>query len=1422
MHTHRGLSYAIGISLLVTSKLLAVDQVVTNFADTGAGSLRQAIADVGISETITFDSSLSGGTIKLSGTQLLIEKHLTIDASSLHAGMTIDADAASRVIQINGGSTVTLRSLTLTGGNGIGAVSSNNGGAVYNSGDLEMVACTIAGNTVASGGGGIFSEGADSEISLIQCTIGENNALFAGGVLLRNSSSVELKHCTVSKNVGTSGTGGVVIESSASLSIENTIIADNEHVGNLADSDIGGAGGFLTRSGNNMIGVQQSYAATLPVGSPNANGDHVGSAATPLNPLLNALGDNGGQTQTMLPMTGSTAIDTVAGGTYPLDQRGYTRAINTFADIGAVEVQPTAVVTIVADSGAGSLRDAIAAAASDATTHTTITFDAALSNASIVLSTGQLLVDKNVKIDASSLAIAVTINGNAASRIMEISSNKFVEIKNVIFTNGKAQAGAGTSPTQGGAIYCGRRSYLVITDCDFASNESASHGGAIYGNDSVVSMLRSDFTSNMVTGGSGGAIYMNSIFASLTLQDSSFSSNSSSDDAGAIYNANGTVVAASTMFTSNSSGLASNHHGGAIFSNGIRSSLTLSQCGFTTNASGSGYGGAIFHERGEVRLNDCSLNGNTGLDGGAIYNTYGARLTILDGSFGGNVGRDGGAIFNTRGTAFITGVTFENNSTTSITGYNGGAIFNTTLGAEMTITDCDIKNNIGGDNGGGIANQFGAKLWITDSRLEGNTSTNDGGCIYIWDAEMHISNSTFSGNIAGTTNGDSGGALYSQGYSSVISFTNCQLLNNSCGDDGGAIWFSAGTMSITDSMLKMNSSGDDAGALYNADGTVNILRSDIVMNQTGGVSGGIGGAIINTGFGASLTITDSDVSSNSCTDDGGGIYNSDSQLTMINTTCSDNTTGAGSGHVGGAIRSSGLFAELVFTGCEFKHNISGDDGGAIWNLDGQITMTDCKVLQNRAGTSSNHYGGGLYNQSLYSVVSLTGCEFDSNTAGDNGGAIYNFDGTFTVANTTFTANTLLAGAGRSGGAVFCWSNGISGSFAFTDCIFSGNSAPDDGGAVYNYRGKIDFLRCRLESNRAGSGLNHFGGAIFSNNSESVISVNDCELINNTSGDDGGGIWNAGGMISVTGSTFANNKTGTSSTHQGGAIFNTNVSTGLKLTNCTFTENVAGGQGGAIHNVNSSLDLLHVTVAKNEALTATGGIYSNSNNVTLENSILVGNTAPAIPDINIAPTEVGSNFTSGDPMLAALGDYGGPTQTMPPLPGSPVIEGTASTPHTIDQRGAVRPNGPLPDIGAVEAFPFSSLALVDSDSDGVDDRIEESYARFTVGVDDSALDSDGDGSTDAQELANMTDPDNAMDLLRIISFAPAAGFLYPSNMVFDVVWSTFPGLDYAVEYDDNLDFSGGLSFGTNTANGFTSTLTVTLSSSGKDFIRVVRK
>mgnify|MGYP001825981495 FL=1 len=179
---------------------------------------------------------------------------------------------------------------------------------------------------------------------------------------------------------------------------------------------------------------------------------------------------------------------------------------------------------------------------------------------------------------------------------------------------------------------------------------------------------------------------------------------------------------------------------------------------------------------------------------------------------------------------------------------------------------------------------------------------------------------------------------------------------------------------------------------------------------------------------------------------------------------------------------------------------------------------------------------------------------------------------------------------------------------------------------------------------------------------------------------------------------------------------------------------------------SPTTLINTTIANNTALISGGGIGTSTNvNLNIENSIVAGNTAPSGPDIfkggglvipagaNLIGNNdtVSTDFPEGplhgtpgtppstvDAMLAALGDYGGPTPTMPPRIGSPAFDaaiGTGNSPAN-DQRGVLRPQGAEPDIGAVE--------LADTDGDGIVDVVE-----IFNQTNPNSIDSDGDGLVD---------------------------------------------------------------------------------------------
>jgi hypothetical protein len=208
--------------------------------------------------------------------------------------------------------------------------------------------------------------------------------------------------------------------------------------------------------------------------------------------------------------------------------------------------------------------------------------------------------------------------------------------------------------------------------------------------------------------------------------------------------------------------------------------------------------------------------------------------------------------------------------------------------------------------------------------------------------------------------------------------------------------------------------------------------------------------------------------------------------------------------------------------------------------------------------------------------------------------------------------------------------------------------------------------------------------------------------------DGGGIYNDG-TLTITGSTISNNLGAAGSF--GGGIESAGGS--VSMTNCTVTGNTGADQGGGIRNSVGTFTITSSTIARNSAVNG-GGIYNASGVLNLRNTIIALNTAIGSgPDAfgpvlsqgfnligdstgaTITPTigdQVGTAAGQINPLLDVLGDYGGLTQTLRLLTGSPAIDQGESSGSLFDQRGLLRPvnyssitnAGDGADIGAYEA------------------------------------------------------------------------------------------------------------------------------------------
>lgn len=287
-------------------------------------------------DTIVFAPTLAGGTITLASGQLAINSDLTIAGPG--GGVTISGNIASRIFSVDDGNTSTLKTvslsnLTLTAGKASG----DQGGAIFNNENLNILSCTIANNTAGTYGGGIrhFDNGT---LILTNSTL-SNNKANAGGGGIDNGGTATLTNATVTANRadadgnGTGAGGGIGTFgglTTSTTTLFNTIVAGHFTGTGTTTNDLGEKN-VETASVNNLIGDSGSAGGLT-------NGNLIGGDAK-----LGPLADNGGPTQTHALLSGSPAINagdnTKISGGITTDLRGLVRVAGTNVDIGAFELQ---------------------------------------------------------------------------------------------------------------------------------------------------------------------------------------------------------------------------------------------------------------------------------------------------------------------------------------------------------------------------------------------------------------------------------------------------------------------------------------------------------------------------------------------------------------------------------------------------------------------------------------------------------------------------------------------------------------------------------------------------------------------------------------------------------------------------------------------------------------------------------------------------------------------------------------------------------------------------------------------------------------------------------------------------------------------------------------------------------------------------
>lgn len=374
--------------------------IVTTTSDAGIGSLRSALLGAEDGDTITFSPLLNGDTIRLTK-EIQICSDIVIKGPGSNL-LAISGEDTTRILRIISGSDVEISGLSFINGktppiedggavwtNGnvqfTNCVFANNyatddGGAISirdsativrldscilmnnNCGDdgaaircfdgtLIINASTIKNNVSPSFGGGLSSNGI---VTIANSTFSENEANSGGGIRnfgtgiitctnttfsgstagyrgagISTAAQINLNFCTVVNNVAASLGGGIRVTTGGSCTLQNTLVANNTGSGG---NDVSMFSGAFVSNGNNFIG--DTTGSSWMAGP----FDQLGNTLSPLNPQILPLGTNGGPTETIALLAGSSCINNADGTGAPLfDQRGKARIIGPNPDIGAYE-----------------------------------------------------------------------------------------------------------------------------------------------------------------------------------------------------------------------------------------------------------------------------------------------------------------------------------------------------------------------------------------------------------------------------------------------------------------------------------------------------------------------------------------------------------------------------------------------------------------------------------------------------------------------------------------------------------------------------------------------------------------------------------------------------------------------------------------------------------------------------------------------------------------------------------------------------------------------------------------------------------------------------------------------------------------------------------------------------------------------------
>jgi hypothetical protein len=1079
--TYNGsLTHSVSTSNTVT-QAVAATVTVTSDLTAGPGTLAQTIASAATHTRIIFNSSLAGKVILMPAGEIVLDKNLIIDASGLTGGLVLQGNGVNRLFYVAAGQVVTFKGLTLTGGGGTGAASTDRGGAVLNAGTLICEDCVFTGNKGLFGGALAtgYSAG-NTSLTLRRCWIFDNTGTSHGGGIIQTAttdnltSTLLMEECTVEGNRAAGAGGGLYCQAGNAGTTLTTSLRQCTLLGNTAAVD--GGGGIFTRT------------STI-----------AGTSAVNLTLVHCTLTDNraryGGGVATVTDFgcpTSLTLTGNIIAGNHSPSAADVGRQGGTFTTGGGNLI------------GSATLSHISTWAASDLTGTDAAPLDARL--ASLGFYGGPVPtcppLPGSPALDAAANAPPTATDQRGLPRVLDAD-------------------GTGGAVADSGAVES------VFAQVDVADDELDVPAGA---NDvSIREALRDAPAGAILTfapGLSGQTFTLNDTLGSLVVTKDVGLDASSLQPGGFTLRRTGTnrllVVNAGVGLSLNHLTLSgpgestpASGGGGGIQSTGR---LSLNRCRVTSH-SALGNGGGI-SSSGLLSLRQTTLSQNTAAtgSGGALHVLSGlARLDAC--TLSGNKAADGGGgLFVLKGLASLSQCTVSSN--TSFDPASGGGGLGVGAGGGVRLSHSTVTGNTA-ENGGGLYLENGAKLSLANSLVAGNTGT-----VAVSGPDIHAPTGTvlrtgvglLGKNLTVETAFPAGAPNANGDYVGTAAAAVDAMLGP-LADNGGPAQTClplAGSPAIDHATANLaplldargfprNKDGDgdftfvpDIGATEFGTDPVLVVNTvaDELDTPTAGASLSLREALRQAPAGAVITFAPALNGQTLVMDSAKGCFTPDHSVTVdasslpagltLDAGTGDDRhvvmiTGAhlafnritftsGGGGTGTAEPGQGnggsfylFYGNLVLTDCTLRDNTATFTGGAIMQVNNncRLVMSRCTLHRNKVPPSgtSQRTGGAL--GANCGLMDLDHCTFTANQAPTFGGAGFFFNTQMEVNHCTLTGNALTLTSG--GGSGFLFFNAPPDRVRVSNSIFCGNS---------------DALDLYVDNGTLLSGDGNVGGGVF--------------------------------------------------------------------------------------------------------------------------------------------------------------------------------------------------------------------------------------------------------------------------------------------------------------------------------------------------------